>query len=258
MKGCGVCFFYAGNKDRIFHWNVEMKSDEQEASNATFYEKYGIDPTGTGALTPEMKCRIAKCAVLTRFGGRYEEELVEELIGDAYAECLAIKLDETLSFRSQASYLFGSAQRGALRTLRRLGKCGGHAVKTVVDCEISKFEDASYVENRAFDYSYENATRNVDDEDERVAIRTLFERLDLLPQERRIVQGMRDGLTLDEIGKTLGISRQRVRQRVAAIRKKVTARAPKWFLEIIETICNGRKIYRADRCINSVNEGKTV
>lgn len=224
--------------------------EKPTSADATFYEKFGIDPAGTGPLTPEIKCRIAKCAVLARFGGRYEEELVDELIADAYAECLAVKLDETHPFRSQASYLFGSAQRGALRTLRRLGKCGGHAPRIVTDSEISKFEDASYVANRAFDYTYENATKSVDDEDERVAIRTLFESLDLLPQERRIVQGMRDGLTLDEIGKDLGISRQRVRQRIATIREKVTTRAPKWLMEIIETICNGRKKYRADSCTN--------
>lgn len=230
-----------------------MKRGELHTSDEAFYEKYGFDPNKTGRMTPEMKCQVAKCAILTEYGGKYDGDLVDELVHDAYAECLEAELDETFPFRSQASFLYSKALGAALKSLRKLGKYGGHVIKTINDSDLwhapnlvvfdspGGFNRESFIDFNALDPNGETGIQRFEDEDESAAIRAQFERIKFLPAERTIVQGLFEGRTCAEIATELGVSRERVKQRVQKIREKLRRGAPDWFKEKIETICLNQK-----------------
>lgn len=213
-----------------------MKFGTIRSTDEEFYQKFGIDPNETGKFPDEARSRVVKCAVLTVFGGKFDEEFMDELIGDAYAECFATPLDSSFSYRGQASFIFSAALKAAQRTLRKNGMCGGHTPDTINDVEIAAQDDWSYISSVATTDDGELAMQRYDDEDERAAINKIIAKLNFLPEERVVIQGLRDGMTLDAIGKELGVSRQRIKQRVVRIREKIQRGAPLWFQEIIAAI----------------------
>ena len=203
-----------------------ITQEEQERYRAEFKRKFGIDCDATGAISPEIRCKVAKCAVLRKYGSRLMGELLEDLIGDAYVRSLETETDETRPAWQQLKYLSNAALAEARKTLRKRGYLDGKILqaKQSSDCGEDDYK-TRFIES-VCDPRWNDAVERFDDDEERRVMTIAVSKYAKCREDREVLQGLLQGLSYAEIGKRIGCVRSRVLQRIKAMRRRAFDDAP--------------------------------
>lgn len=210
-----------------------MTNEEKARHDAAFLRKFGLKPNDVGEIPVATRCNVAKCAVLRKYGAKLNGELLADMILDAQIECLQTATDATRPAYSQLKYLDGAALKAAKRTLRENGYSGGRVLKQVNASALEK-DDNPWVLDSQPDPRSGDATKQYDEREEMTAILATLSKYALKEAERQIIHGLLEGLSMAEVGRRLGVTRARVRQRIADVRQIILDDNPQCMQDLIQ------------------------